>query len=121
MEIVFKIFPKDITLPGKILPRGGLHPITIIQKEIEDLFTSLGFMVLDGPELESDYFNFTALNMPPLHPARDMQDTFYVFNPQKETQDLDLVMRTHTSPVQIRAMKKYGAPIEGDHSRQVFS
>ncbi len=104
--------PDDLTLPGKILTRGGLHPITIIQQEIEDLFISLGFMVLDGPELESDYFNFTALNIPPLHPARDMQDTFYVFNPQKKIQDLDLVMRTHTSPAQIRAMKKYGAPLK---------
>lgn len=68
----------DATLPGAKIKAGHLHPITIIQNEIEDIFTSLGFMVLDGPELESDYYNFTALNIPPLHPARDMQDTFYI-------------------------------------------
>jgi phenylalanyl-tRNA synthetase alpha chain len=102
----------DVTLPGKSIKRGHLHPITIIQREIEDLFTSLGFSIIDGPELESDYYNFTALNIPPLHPARDMQDTFYV-SPFKEGQDeLDLVMRTHTSPVQIRAMRKFGAPLK---------
>lgn len=103
----------DVTLPGKAKKRGHLHPITIVQREIEDLFTSLGFSIADGPELESDYYNFTALNIPPFHPARDMQDTFYVkpFNDDKN-QELDLVMRTHTSPVQIRAMKKHGAPLK---------
>ncbi|MDD3777777.1 MAG: phenylalanine--tRNA ligase subunit alpha [Patescibacteria group bacterium] len=102
----------DITLPGVAMKRGHLHPITIIQREVEDLFTGLGFSIISGPELESDYFNFTALNMPPLHPARDMQDTFYVTNGKDDNEELDMVMRTHTSPVQIRAMQKYGAPLK---------
>jgi len=101
----------DVTLPGKKLIAGHLHPLTLVQNEIEDLFTSMGFMVLDGPELESDYYNFEALNVPPHHPARDMQDTFYVDLKNKEG-EYDLLMRTQTSPVQIRAMKKYGAPLK---------
>jgi phenylalanyl-tRNA synthetase alpha chain len=111
----------DATLPGVEIKQGHLHPITILQNEIEDLFSSLGFMVLDGPELESDYYNFTALNIPPFHPARDMQDTFYIDHPSyaKATEDkknakgeYDMLMRTQTSPMQIRAMQKYGAPIK---------
>lgn len=103
----------DITLPGKTIKRGHLHPITIIQRELEDLFTSLGFIVADGPELESDYFNFTALNVPPLHPARDMQDTFYVSEPGDDSDKVsDLVMRTQTSPMQVRLMQKHGAPLK---------
>ncbi|MDO8592261.1 MAG: phenylalanine--tRNA ligase subunit alpha [bacterium] len=110
----------DPTLPGSEVKTGQLHPITILQNEIEDLFTSLGFMVLDGPELESDYYNFTALNIPPYHPARDMQDTFYVdLTPPapllkgglRGVIPSSLLMRTQTSPMQIRAMKKYGAPL----------
>jgi len=100
----------DVTLPGRVAPRGHLNPITLVQNEIEDLFTSLGFMVLDGPELESDYYNFSLLNMPADHPARDMQDTFYVDHKNKAGEH-DLVMRTQTSPMQIRAMRKYGAPL----------
>jgi len=101
----------DVTLPGEKFKSGHLHPITLVQNELEDLFTSLGFMIGDGPELESDYYNFTALNVPPLHPARDMQDTFYIDSKNKEGQ-YDLVMRTQTSPVQIRLMQKYGAPLK---------
>ena len=101
----------DVTLPGEKIANGHLHPITLVQNEIEDLFTSLGFIIGDGPELESDYYNFTALNVPPLHPARDMQDTFYIDSKNKEGQ-YDLVMRTQTSPVQIRMMQKYGAPLK---------
>jgi len=101
----------DVTLPGDILNKGHLHPITLVQNELEDLFISLGFTIADGPELESDYYNFTALNVPPLHPARDMQDTFYVDSKNKDGQ-YDLLMRTQTSPVQIRAMQKYGAPLK---------
>jgi len=101
----------DVTLPGKNLANGHLHPLTLVQNEIEDLFTSLGFIVGDGPELESDYYNFTALNVDPLHPARDMQDTFYIDSKNKEGQ-YDLLMRTQTSPVQIRLMQKYGAPLK---------
>jgi phenylalanyl-tRNA synthetase alpha chain len=100
----------DLTLPGVGINRGHLHPLTIIQNELEDIFSSLGFMILDGPELESDYFNFEALNITKLHPARDMQDTFYI-NQKNKAGEYDLVLRTHTSPVQIRAMQKYGAPL----------
>lgn len=111
----------DVTLPGEKIERGHLHPITQLQNELEDLFISMGFMILDGPELESDYYNFAALNIPKFHPARDMQDTFYITRTNAdpasagrtnaENVTSDLVMRTHTSPVQIRAMKKYGAPL----------
>jgi phenylalanyl-tRNA synthetase alpha chain len=101
----------DVTLPGDKFPQGHLNPITLVQNELEDLFASLGFMILDGPELESDYYNFTALNIPPTHPARDMQDTFYVDYKNKNG-EYDLLMRTQTSPVQIRAMQKYGAPLK---------
>ena len=100
----------DVTLPGKKLSSGHLHPITIVQQELEDLFTSMGFMVLDGPELESDYYNFEAVNVVKNHPARDMQDTFYIDKKNKEG-EYDLVMRTQTSSVQVRAMQKYGAPL----------
>ncbi len=100
----------DITLPGGRIPQGHLNPITLVQQEMEDIFISLDFKILDGPELESDYYNFTALNIPPTHPARDMQDTFYVDLKNKDGQ-YDLLMRTQTSPVQIRAMQKYGAPL----------
>ncbi len=96
----------DVTqpaLPGATV--GHYHPLTLVQRELEDLFTSMGFMVVDGPELESDYFNFTALNIPADHPARDMQDTLYIKDHP------EWLMRTQTSPVQIRAMQKYGAPL----------
>ncbi len=117
----------DVTLPGEKIARGHLHPITQVQNELEDLFISLGFMVLDGPELESDYYNFEALNFPQFHPARDTQDTFYISpsyakasegKPNKERSDL--VMRTHTSPVQVRAMQKYGAPLRCVAPGRVF-
>lgn len=97
----------DVTQPGTGENLGSLHPNSIIQYELEDIFASLGFMILDGPELESDYYNFEALNIPSWHPARDTQDTFYI----KDEKDRGLLMRTHTSPVQIRAMQKYGAPL----------
>ncbi|MDD4995306.1 MAG: phenylalanine--tRNA ligase subunit alpha [Patescibacteria group bacterium] len=94
----------DITAPARRRV-GHLHPVSIIQRELEDLFRGMGFIVAAGPELESDYYNFEALNIPPHHPARDMQDTFYI-----EGRD-DLVLRTQTSPIQIRAMQKYGVPL----------
>ncbi|MFA5061714.1 MAG: phenylalanine--tRNA ligase subunit alpha [Patescibacteria group bacterium] len=96
----------DLTQPA--LPhqeRGHLHPVSVIQNQLEDLFASMGFMVLDGSELESDYYNFSAVNIPEDHPARDMQDTFYIKNHP------DWVMRTHTSSMQVRGMQKYGAPL----------
>lgn len=100
----------DVTLPGEKKDQGTIHPMTITQREVEELFSSLGFMVLDGPELESDYFNFEALNVAPHHPARDMQDTFYIDQKNKNG-EYELLMRTQTSPMQVRAMKKYGAPL----------
>ncbi len=97
----------DVTEPaiGVRSGMGNLHPVTQVRESLEDLFVSMGFIVEDGPELESDHLNFTALNIPPTHPARDMQDTFYVDGHP------DMVMRTQTSPVQIRGMRKYGAPL----------
>jgi len=109
----------DVTLPGEAVKHGHLHPITLIQKELEDLFTSLGFIILDGPELESDFYNFEALNVSKHHPARDMQDTFYV-DKKNEDGEYDLVMRTQTSPVQIRALEKHGAPLRGISVGRVF-
>jgi phenylalanyl-tRNA synthetase alpha chain len=98
----------DVTLPTDKNRLGRLHPISQVQYELEDIFTSMGFMVLDGPELESEYYNFDALNIPASHPAREMWDTFFVEGGERDNR---LVMRTHTSPVQIRAMHKYGAPL----------
>ncbi len=96
----------DISQPSlPVKDRGHLHPMTVVHRELEELFTSMGFMVLDGPELESDYYNFEALNIPKTSPARDSQDTFFIKD------HANWVMRTHTSPVQIRAMQKYGAPL----------
>ncbi|MFH1291796.1 MAG: phenylalanine--tRNA ligase subunit alpha [bacterium] len=96
----------DLTQPSLMIrERGHIHPMTIVHQELEDLFTSMGFMVLDGPELESDYYNFEALNIAKHHPARDSQDTFFIKDHS------EWVMRTHTSPVQVRAMQKYGAPL----------
>jgi len=100
----------DVTLPGKKIKKGHLHPISQIENELLEIFNSLGFSVLNGPELESDYYNFESLNIPEHHPARDMQDTFYADIKNKNNK-YDLVMRTHTSPVQVRAMKQYGAPL----------
>lgn len=89
----------DITLPGKQLKVGNHHPLTAIIEEIEDLFIGLGFKVAEGPEVEKDYYNFEALNLPKDHPARDMQDSFYI-NPE-------VLLRTHTSPMQVRTMEMH--------------
>ncbi len=93
----------DVTLPGRTHARGSKHPVTLVTEEICDIFASLGFGVEEGPEVEQDFYNFEALNMPKDHPARDMQDTFYIND--------DVVLRTHTSPVQIRAMLKHAPPV----------
>src|SRR5436305_2939783 len=94
----------DVTLPGDPpSPNGHLHLITQTRREIEDIFVGLGFSVAEGPEIEFDYYNFTALNMPPAHPARAMQDTFYVSD--------EVVLRTHTSPVQVRTMELHEPPV----------
>ncbi|MEK4063585.1 MULTISPECIES: phenylalanine--tRNA ligase subunit alpha [unclassified Paenibacillus] len=87
----------DVTLPGRGLPQGGIHPLTRVVQEIEDIFIGMGYRVAEGPEVETDYYNFEALNLPKNHPARDMQDSFYLTD--------DLLMRTQTSPVQIRTMQ----------------
>jgi len=100
----------DPTLPGTKIEVGHLHPLTLVQRDLEKIFSSMGFMILGGPELESDYYNFEALNIPKTHPARDMQDTFFI-DKKNENNEYDLVMRTQTSPMQIRAMEKYGAPL----------
>jgi phenylalanyl-tRNA synthetase alpha chain len=102
----------DLTLPAPGPRRGSLHPVTIIQSEIEDLFVSMGFAVLDGPEVETEYNNFDALNIPPDHPARDMQDTFWLTDGN--------LLRTHTSPVQVRGMQKLGPPLRMIAPGRVF-
>ena len=96
----------DITLPSNRINMGGLHPLTILTNEIADLFIGLGYQVAEGPELESEWLNFDALNIPQDHPARTMQDTFFI-----EPLDSKLVLRTHTSPVQIRTMLENEPPI----------
>lgn len=93
----------DITLPGRGLPRGSLHPVTRSLERIEQLFRSIGFDVADGPEIETDWHNFTALNTPENHPARSMHDTFYLQGEDGRVQE-DVLLRTHTSPVQVRTM-----------------
>ncbi|HHZ04100.1 MAG TPA: phenylalanine--tRNA ligase subunit alpha, partial [Acetomicrobium hydrogeniformans] len=94
----------DVTQPPKGRPWGGFHPVVEVMHELMDIFVGLGFSVALGPEVEDDFHNFEALNIPPHHPARDMQDTFYL-------QGNELLLRTHTSPVQVRSMLKYGAPL----------
>jgi phenylalanyl-tRNA synthetase alpha chain len=93
----------DLTLPGYQRELGSIHPVTRVQRELEDIFIGLGFHVETGPEIESVYNNFDALNIPESHPSRDDWDTLYI--------DSETLLRTHTSPVQIRAMRKYGAPL----------
>lgn len=88
----------DVTLPGNCMNNGKKHPITVIMEEVKDIFTSMGFQIAEGPEVELDYYNFEALNFPPGHPARDMQDSFFITS--------SILLRTHTSPVQIRVMEE---------------
>ncbi|MBT7553543.1 phenylalanine--tRNA ligase subunit alpha [bacterium] len=102
----------DPTLPGDKKEQGHIHPSTIVQYEIEDAFSKMGFNIYDGPQLESDYYNFTALNIPEDHPARDTQDTFWV-----EGKNL---LRTHTSNLQVRMLEKHGAPFRGIFPGRVF-
>ncbi len=102
----------DLTAPAPGVVPGSLHPITQVQREIEELFVSLGFAVLDGPEVETEYYNFDALNIPADHPARDMQDTFWLNDGR--------LLRTHTSPVQVRALEKLGPPLKMIAPGRVF-
>ncbi|MDX8359348.1 MULTISPECIES: phenylalanine--tRNA ligase subunit alpha [Bacillaceae] len=89
----------DVTLPGRPIAAGNPHPLTVVIEEIEDLFLGMGYTIAEGPEVEQDYYNFEALNLPKGHPARDMQDSFFILN--------DILLRTHTSPVQVRTMEKH--------------
>lgn len=103
----------DVTMPGKVIPLGHLHPVTRIEHEIEDIFTRLGFAIADGPEIEKEFYNFDALNVPKDHPARDMQDTFWV-KPGHEDHGVGnedrYVLRTQTSSVQVRYMETHVPP-----------
>jgi phenylalanyl-tRNA synthetase alpha chain len=99
-----KARPIDYTLPGRRRYAGRIHPVTRVYRQIVDIFLGMGFDLAEGPEVELDYYNFEALNMPRHHPARDMQDTFYI--------DEEMLLRTHTSPVQIRTMESRKPPIK---------
>ena len=101
----------DVTLPGIQRRLGAEHPVIRTMKEIVDVFRRMGYSVADGPEIETDYFNFEALNFPPNHPARDMQDTLFVAGQEKKPQRDRLLLRTHTSPVQIRTMMDQPPPV----------
>ena len=101
----------DETLPIYV-ETGSMHPITLVIKEMTDIMKKMGFTVVSGPEMEEEYYNFEALNIPKDHPARDMQDTYYLSNGK--------LLRTHTSPNQVRAMQKYGAPLKVCAPGRVF-
>jgi len=100
----------DVTLPGRGAGRGGLHPVTLTIERVEAIFRSIGFDVADGPEIEQDFFNFTALNTPDNHPARSMHDTFYIEG--DDDTGRPLLLRTHTSPMQIRYARMHSPPIK---------
>jgi len=99
----------DVTIPGKRKGVGHLNPITLVRSEIENIFTRMGFEIADGPEVETEYYNFDVLNVPKDHPARDMQDTFWL---KQKANDEKLVLRTHTSNVQVRYMEKHKPPLK---------
>jgi phenylalanyl-tRNA synthetase alpha chain len=99
----------DVTLPGREIPRGTRHLLTAIIEEIEDIFAGMGYSVVEGPEVELDYYNFEALNTPDWHPSKSLSDTFYVEVAEGEPEDV--LLRTHTSPVQVRVMEKTPPPI----------
>ncbi len=99
----------DLTLPAQSIPQGKIHPVSQVMDELAEIFADLGFSVATGPEIEDDWHNFTALNMPESHPARAMHDTFYF--PAQDGEERRMLLRTHTSPVQIRSMVEHGAPI----------
>ena len=110
----FTVTPRsvDVTLPGREIPLGHRHPLTVIREEIEQIFSGLGFEILEGPEVEDDYHNFEALNMPPEHPARDMQDTLYLDAPLRTPSGPPgTLLRTHTSGMQIRYMETHEPPV----------
>jgi phenylalanyl-tRNA synthetase alpha chain len=121
LDVQLRAEALDVTLPGRQRGQGGLHPVSLTLERIEAIFSSMGFDVADGPEIESDWFNFTALNTPQDHPARSMHDTFYVEGGSAEAPNL---LRTHTSPMQIRYavqhVKKYRA-LAGNADTSLFS
>lgn len=100
----------DTTIPAKVREIGHIHPLSQVQEEVERIFSQMGFSIMDGPEVESEYYNFEGLNIPKDHPARDMQDTFFIQD-KDDPKHGRMVLRTHTSPVQVRTMEKYGAPL----------
>lgn len=104
----------DLTLPGEAMKLGTRHPLALVRNEIIDIFARLGFVVSEGPEIEDDWHVFSALNFPPEHPARDMQDTFFI------EKDPDVLLRTHTSSVQVRMMEKTQPPIRAIFPGRVF-
>lgn len=112
LEQKFQSETLDITLPGKQKKIGGLHPLTIVENEIKEIFLGMGFSVADGPEVEYDYYNFEALNLPPDHPARDTQDTFYITD--------KILLRTQTSSVQVHVMEQQKPPIRVISPGRVF-
>jgi phenylalanyl-tRNA synthetase alpha chain len=99
----------DLSLPAQAIPRGTVHPVSQVMDELAEIFADMGFAVASGPEIEDDWHNFTALNMPETHPARAMHDTFYF--PERNAEGREMLLRTHTSPVQIRSMLEQGAPL----------
>lgn len=103
---------EDLTKPGRYFPLGAKHPLNITRKKINDIFLKIGYVISEGPEIEDDWHNFSALNFPPEHPARDMQDTFFI--------DADFALRTHTSSVQVRVMESSKPPIRTISPGRVF-
>jgi len=101
----------DVTAPGIKTPQGHLHPITQVKQQIEEIFQSMGFSISEGPEIETEYYNFDALNVPKDHPARDMWDTFWIKEIKSSPQRSKLLLRTHTSPVQARYMETHNPPL----------
>ena len=110
----YKTLDIDYTLPGDPMPVGSRHPVSIVRNEIIDIFSRLGFTVSEGPEIEDDWHNFSALNFPEAHPARDMQDTFFI------RKDPDILLRTHTSSAQVRVMERQKPPIRTLSPGRVF-
>ncbi|MGW8184884.1 MAG: phenylalanine--tRNA ligase subunit alpha [Candidatus Moraniibacteriota bacterium] len=100
----------DVTAPGKKMKKGHLHPLTIVQADIEDIFTAMGFEIADGPEVESEFYNFDAVNVPDDHPGRDMQDTFWISKEEGRDKGTGTVLRTQTSSVQVRYMQNHKPP-----------
>lgn len=101
----------DVTLPGRAMPRGTLHPLTRTRRAIEDIFLGMGYRIADGPEIESEHYNFVALNTPQGHPAWSVTDTFYVDGLHDDRHDLDVLLRPQTSPVQVRVMERQAPPV----------